>query len=85
MDQKQLMQEMIRFNQAAFDKGFNLVVEIQDQVEKMTRLVMDQTPWLPEEGRKAIYDLADAYKAGRNHFKKYVDDGYKSAEEYIAL
>lgn len=85
MDQKQLMQGMLRLNQAAFNQGFNLVVEMQDQMERTARMVMDQTPWLPEHGRKAVYDLTEAFKAGRNHFKKYMDDGYKNAEEYIAL
>jgi hypothetical protein len=45
---------------------------------------VDQAPWLPEEGKKVITNLAGTYKKGREDFRKLVNDGYKKVEDYLA-
>lgn len=84
MDNKQIVKQMIEFNQTAFNNTYNAVVLLQDQFERIAQTAMDQSDWLPSEGRKVVDNWAEAYKTGRDNFKKYVDDSYKSAERYLA-
>lgn len=85
MDQrKQMLKQMIEFNQAMFNNTCNAIALAQDQFEKIAGNVLNQATWLPDEGRKAIEQWVESYKTGRDNFKKYVDESYKKVEEYFA-
>lgn len=84
MDQKQILKQMIEFYQANFNNAFNANAMLQDQFEHMTNTVLDQATWLPAEGRRAIENWVEAYKTGRDNYKKYVDDSYRKVEAFFA-
>ena len=84
MDQKQILKQMIEFNQATFNNTFQAMSLLQDQFERVAQTAVDQASWLPEEGRKAIENWVDAFKSGRTDFKKYVDESYKKVESFLA-
>ncbi len=84
MENKELVKQMVELQKTSFDNSFNMLVTIQDQMEKMVNSLVDQAPWLPGDGKKAFANLVGTYKKGREDFKKLVDDGYKKVEEYIA-
>ena len=83
MDQKQVFKQMFDFNKAAFDNTFNAMVMLQEQAERMSNTMLEQATWLPEEGRKVIKDWVDAYKQGRENFKKIVDDNFQKVDDYF--
>lgn len=85
MDQKQIIKQMVEFNQAAFDNTFDAIVTIQDQTEKITEKMMEQADWIPEEGRKVIDNWVDVYKTSRNNFKVQVDNNYKQIEKLFTI
>ena len=39
MDQKQMLKQMLEFNQAAFNNTFNAMTELQDQFERPAKTV----------------------------------------------
>jgi len=84
MDNKALVKQMVEMHKLSFDNGFTMLATLQEQMEKMVSSFVDQAPWLPEEGKKAIASLVGSYKKGREDFKKLVDDGYKKVEESLA-
>lgn len=84
MDQKQIAKQMIELGQTTFNNAFNAGILLQDQYERITNTVLDQATWLPPEGRKAIERLAESYKSNRDNFKKYVDDGYRQANQFFS-
>jgi hypothetical protein len=84
MDQKQIAKQMFEFGQAAFNSAYDANTMFQDQVERVTSTVLDQSTWLPPESRKAIDSWMATYRTGRTNFKKYVDDSYKQAQELFA-
>lgn len=84
MDQKQILKQMIEFNQATFNNTYQAMVLLQDQFERIAQTAIDQANWLPAEGRKAIENWVEAYKTGRDNYKSYVDDSYKKVEKYFA-
>jgi glutamate/tyrosine decarboxylase-like PLP-dependent enzyme len=81
MDQKQMFKPMIEFNKAAFNNAFDITALVQDQFEKAANTALDQTNWLPAEGRKAIESWAELFRVGRKNFKQQMDNGFEQAEK----
>ena len=75
---------MIDFQKTAFNNTFGAMVAIQDQTEKMVNLTMEQSAWLPMDGKKAINEWTETYKKGRDDFKKLVDENFSRAEGFFA-
>ncbi|HVN72402.1 MAG TPA: hypothetical protein VMU10_10320 [Desulfomonilia bacterium] len=84
MENKELVKQMVELHKTSFDNSFNMLITLQDQMEKMMNAFVDQAPWLPAEGKKTFVNLVSTYKKGREDFKKLVDDGYKKVEETLA-
>lgn len=84
MDQKKMFKQMIDFQKSTFDNSMNAMTTLQEQGEKMTMAFLDQAHWLPAEGKKAIKDWIDAYRTGRETFKKTVEDNFSKVETFFA-
>ena len=84
MYQKQVFKQMSDFNKTAFDNTFKAMVMLQEQAERMTNTMLEQATWLPADGRKVVTDWMDAYKKGRENFKKLVDDNFQKADQYLS-
>ena len=84
MEPKKIANQMIQFNKAALDNTFNAMTVLQEQTEKMVNNYLEQSPWMPAEGKKAVTDWIKAYKQGREDFKATVDNNYKKVEDYFA-
>lgn len=63
-----------------FDNTFNAMVALQEQTEKMVNVLMEQSVWLPEDGKKTVNERGAAYKKGRDDFKKSVDENFNKVE-----
>jgi polyhydroxyalkanoate synthesis regulator phasin len=85
MDQKQIIKQMVEFNQSAFDNTFDAIVTIQNQTEQIAGEMMDQADWIPEEGRKVIDNWVEVYKTSRKNFKVQVDNSYKQIEKLLGI
>ncbi|MFO7494893.1 MAG: hypothetical protein R6X05_04570 [Desulfobacterales bacterium] len=84
MDQKQILKQMIDFNKATFDNTFNAMVMLQEQAERAANTLLEQSNWLPEDGKKAINEWVKAYKKGREDFKKVVDENFQKVESFFS-
>ena len=79
-----IAKQMIDFQKTAFDNTFGAMVALQDQAEKMVNITIEQSAWLPKDGKKAINEWTEAYKKGRDDFKKFVDENFSRAEGFFA-
>lgn len=84
MDQKIFFKQMIDFNQAAFNNSYQALIVLQEQFEKITETCLAQATWLPEEGKKAIEEWANAYKSGRDQYKTTMDEAYEKVQKYFS-
>lgn len=84
MEQKQIVKQMIEFNQTTFNNAFNANTLLQDQFERVANTVLEQATWIPPEGRKLIDSWSTTMKSNRDSFKKYMDESYKQAQEILA-
>jgi len=83
MDQKLAFKQMVEFNKGAFSNAYNAMVMVQGQNETLANTLLIQADWLPEEGKKAVKDWVEAFKKGREEYKKSVDEAFKKVEEYL--
>jgi len=83
MEQGKIAKQMIDFHKATFDNTFNAMSVLQEQTERMVTMFLEQSPWVPEEGRKAISDWVKTYKKGRTDFKVTVDDSFKKVDDFF--
>ena len=85
MEANQLFKQMVVFNQTTFNNTFHAMVLLQDQFERVARTAFEQADWLPAEGQKAIETWVETYKTGRDNYKKYMDDSFQKAEQFLAV
>ena len=83
MAQEIMAKQMLDANKAAFDSSFKAMVMIQEQAEKMTDTLLEQTSWLPDEGKKMIREWVEACRKGRDDYKRVVDEGYERVLEFL--
>ena len=84
MEPLKMAKQMIDFQKATFDNTFNAMVRLQDQTERMFGTFMEQDTFLPEEGKKMLREWVEAFKKGREEFKKAVDESFGKLETYFA-
>jgi hypothetical protein len=83
MEPIKMAKQMIDFNKATFDNTFDAMVLLQEQTEKMVNTFMAQATFIPEEGRKMLGEWVQAFKKGREEYKKAVDDSFRKVEAYF--
>lgn len=83
MEPEQIAKEMIDFNKTAFDNSFKAMSVLQDQSEKMVSMFIEQTAFIPEEGKKLVIDWINTYKKGRDEFKNSADESFKKVESFF--
>jgi hypothetical protein len=84
METGNIAKQMIDFQKTAFDNTYSAMVALQDQTEKMVTKTIEQSAWLPEDGKKAINEWTETCKKGRDDFKKLVDENFSKAEDFFA-
>lgn len=83
MDQLKIVNQVVEFNKATLENTYNSICMVQEQAERMGELVLNQSTWLPEEGKKTLQDLIDTYKKGREDFKKNIDESFQKVEDFF--
>jgi hypothetical protein len=83
MEQKLMLKQILEFNKTSFDNTFHALNLVQKQIEKMVTSTVDQNPWVPEEGKKAIHDWVKSCDKGSEDFKKLVDESFAKVESYF--
>lgn len=84
MEPAKITKQIIEFQKTTFDNTFNAMIVLQEQTEKMVKAMLDHSPMIPDEGKKAVNEWISAYKKGREDFKKMVEDNFKKVEDFFA-
>ena len=74
--------QMIAFQKATFDNSFNAAVMLQDQAEQLFNTSIEQTGWLPDEGKRMVDEWVQFCKTGRDGFKDAVDENFDKLAKY---
>jgi hypothetical protein len=80
MEPMKMAAEAVTMQKNYFETMFDTISAFQDESEKIYLGWVDQMPWVPEEGKRAISNLGDQYKKARAQFKTTMDDGFNRFE-----
>jgi polyhydroxyalkanoate synthesis regulator phasin len=83
MVMENIAKQIIDFQKSTFDNSFDAVVMLQDQAERMTKTVVDQATWLPDEGKKAMDEWVQMVKKGRDDLKELVDQNFDKMADFF--
>ncbi len=83
MDQK-ITKQIVDFQKATFNNTFSAISMLQDQAEKATNMLLESSLWpVPEEGKKILKEWIQAFKKGREEFKKTLDESFLKMEDFF--
>lgn len=80
MEVADMAKQMIDYQKSTFNNVFNAMNMLQEQSEKMTMAFLEQSPAIPETGKKSVQEWSQAVKKGREDFKKVLDDNFSKME-----
>jgi hypothetical protein len=83
MQPKELLKQMLVFNKTAFENSFNTMLMLQDQMERMTRVYVDQATGISAETKNAVNEWTQLYKKGLADFRNMIDEGFKKVEAFL--
>ena len=84
MEYTEITKQVIDFQKMSFSNWYNAMAMVQDQTTSAMDMVLDQSTWVPEDGRKAAQNWLNVCQEERNRFKVYVDESFSSMEKFIA-
>ena len=81
MMNQQLNRQMTELTRTTMDNTSKALATIQEQTAKMTNLFIDMSPWMPEEGKKALREWDKPYRKGLEELTAAMNENYKKLEE----
>lgn len=82
MDSKAMIKRTLEYQKAAFDAGYNTMVILQGQAEKMTTDMLEKAS-MPKDAIKVLETTIVEYKKKREELKKMLDDGFNQIEAML--
>jgi len=74
---------MVDFNKAAFENSFNTMLMLQDQMERMSRVYVDQATGVSAETKNAVNEWTQLYKKSLTDFKAMIDENFKKVDAFL--
>ncbi len=77
METNLIAKQTLQIYHAALTQTFDAALAVQDQSQKTIDNLLDQTPGIPAEGRRAINDWIEACRHQTEAVKNVIDEGFK--------
>jgi hypothetical protein len=79
-----LNKQMTEFTRTTMDNTSKALAALQEQTEKMTDMLIDMSPWIPEEGKKTLKEWDKTYRKGLEDIAAAMNESYKKVEGLFA-
>jgi hypothetical protein len=80
----EIAKQSLDFQKGVFASWYGAISSLQDQAASAVDMVLDQTNWVPDEGRQIISSWLSTCKNGRDRFRVYIEESYCGLEKYLA-
>ncbi|MFA6011074.1 MAG: hypothetical protein WC799_13905 [Desulfobacteraceae bacterium] len=84
MDTKTTLTKIVGINKENFEKSYNYIVKIQDQVDEKVTAFVEGAAFIPAPVKDFYKQWTDTARNSREAIKKYADEGYQGIENYLA-
>lgn len=83
METNQMTKKILDFQKGAFASWYGVVTAMQDQAASSINAVLDQSDWMPDEGRRMVLSWVNACKKGREDVKELVEESFSGLERVL--
>jgi DNA replication initiation complex subunit (GINS family) len=84
MNANEIAKQALDFQKGAFAGWYGAMSILQDQAATAVDMMLDQTSWIPDQGRQLISSWVSTCKNERDRFKVYMEESFSGLEKYLA-
>ncbi len=84
MNTNEITKQALDFQKGVFESGYGVMGILQDQAALAVDTMLNQTIWIPDQGRQVISSWASTCKNERDRYKAYMDESFSGLEKYLA-
>jgi len=84
MDPKTLQKMMLESMHAGMRMTFDAMNSLQDQLERLWRMLLEQGGSMQKEGEKAFLEWMENMRKGREEMRRTLEEGLRRMEELVA-
>ena len=77
METNLIAKQTLQIYHAALTQTLDAALAVQDQSQKTLESMLDQSPVVPQEGKRAINDWLEACRQQTTAMKNVIDEGFK--------
>jgi len=77
METNLIAKQTLQIYHAALTQTLDAALAAQDQSQRTIESLLDQSPVVPQEGKRAIIDWLDACRKQTTAMKSVIDDGFR--------
>ena len=81
METNKMAKNVFDMQKSAFQNAYDAMTTVQDQTERAVNMALDSAYWIPEEGTRALRELGQTFKQGRDEWKRCVDENIQAVEK----
>jgi hypothetical protein len=83
MDYSQMTKQVMDFQKISFTSWYDALSLLQDQANSAMDTMLEQSSWIPEEGRQAMSSWINVCQEERDRLKNYIDDSFSGIEKHV--
>ena len=84
MNANEITKQALDFQKGVFASWYGAMSILQDQAALAMDTMLDQTVWIPDQGRQVISSWVSTCKNERDRFKVYMDESFSGLEKFFA-
>ncbi|MCW7754423.1 hypothetical protein OOT00_10540 [Desulfobotulus sp. H1] len=83
MEPKIIAKQILDFQKALLNNLYTTAAVIQDHGEKITRLVLEPLPHVPDQNKALVTEWITNVRQGQEKVRKFNEEGFARLERYI--
>ena len=84
MHANEFTKQVLDFQRGAFTGWYDAISLLQDQAASAVDKMLNQTGWIPDEGRQAISGWISACQNERDRYRDYMEESISGLQKYFA-
>jgi hypothetical protein len=84
MNANEITKQALDFQKGLFASWYSAMSSLQDQAASAVDTMLNQTSWIPDQGRQAISSWVNTCNKERDRFKVYLDESFSGLEKFVA-
>jgi hypothetical protein len=81
MENTEFAQRIVELNRTATENTWHAMTLWQDQTERITRAVLENSHNMAEEGQRVVEEWVKEYKRGRTAARKTMENNYQQIQD----